>query len=34
MKGFGNFMWEVFAGWSFVTGYQKRDFFEDMIRAI
>ena len=34
MKGFGNFMWEVFAGWSMVTGYQERDFFEDMIHAI
>jgi hypothetical protein len=34
MKGFGNFMWEVFAGWSMVTGYQKCDFFEDMIQAI
>jgi hypothetical protein len=34
MKIFGNFMWEVFAGWSMVTGYQKRDFFQDMIRAI
>ncbi|SHG06243.1 hypothetical protein [Bradyrhizobium erythrophlei] len=34
MKSFGNFMWEVFAGWSMVTGYQKRDFFEDMIQAI
>ena len=34
MKSFGNFMWEVFAGFSLVTGYQKRDFFEDMIRAI
>jgi hypothetical protein len=34
MKGFGNFMWEVFSGWNLVTGYQERDFFEDMIRAI
>jgi hypothetical protein len=34
MKSFGGFMWEMFAGWSFVMGYQKRDFFEDMIRAI
>jgi hypothetical protein len=34
MNSFGNFMWEVFAGWSFVTGYQQGDFFEDMIRAI
>jgi hypothetical protein len=34
MKGFGNFMWEVFAGWNMVTGYQERDFFEDMIQAI
>jgi hypothetical protein len=34
MKSFGNFMWEVFAGWSMVDGYQKRDFFDDMIQAI
>ena len=34
MKSFGNFMWQVFSGWDFVTGYQERDFFEDMIRAI
>ncbi len=34
MKSFGNFMWEVFAGFSMVSGYQKSDFFEDMIRAI
>ena len=34
MKSFGNFMWEIFAGWNFVTGYQARDFFQDMIRAI
>jgi hypothetical protein len=34
MKGFGNFLWEVFAGFSAVTGYQERDFFDDMIQAI
>lgn len=34
MKGFGNFVWEVFAGWNIVTGYQEGDFFEDMIEAI
>lgn len=34
MKSFGNFMWEIFAGFSMVTGYMKRDFFEDMIKAI
>ena len=34
MKSFGNFLWEVFAGFSQVTGYQERDFFDDMISAI
>jgi hypothetical protein len=34
MKSFGHFMWEVFTGWDFVTGYKERDFFEDMIQAI
>ena len=34
MKSFGNFMWEIFAGWSMVDGYRKRDFFDDMIQAI
>jgi hypothetical protein len=34
MKTFGNFMWEIFAGFSMVSGYMKRDFFEDMINAI
>lgn len=34
MKSFGGFLWEVFAGWNVVTGYQERDFFEDMIQAI
>jgi hypothetical protein len=34
MKIFGNFMWEIFAGFSMVSGYMKRDFFEDMIQAI
>jgi hypothetical protein len=34
MKSFGNFMWEIFAGFNMATGYQERDFFEDMIQAI
>lgn len=28
------FLWEVFAGWSFATGYQERDIIQDMIDAI
>lgn len=27
-------LWEIFTGWSFVTGYQKRDIIEDTIDAI
>jgi hypothetical protein len=34
MKSFGGFMWEIFSGWNFATGYQERDFFENMIQAI
>ena len=34
MKSFGNFMYEIFTGFSLVSGYQTRDYFEDMIRAI
>jgi hypothetical protein len=34
MKGFGNFMYEIFGGFNLVSGYQTRDFFEDMIQAI
>jgi hypothetical protein len=34
MKSFGNFMYEIFGGFNLVSGYQTRDFFEDMIRAI
>jgi hypothetical protein len=33
-KPFARFLWEVLAGWSFVTGYQERDIIEDMIEAI
>jgi len=34
MKSFGNFMYEIFGGFNLVSGYQTRDFFEDMIREI
>ena len=33
-EGAGGFLWQVFAGWNPVIGYQERDFFEDMIQAI
>jgi hypothetical protein len=34
MKAFGNILWEIFAGFNHATGYQERDYFEDMIQAI
>jgi hypothetical protein len=34
MKSFGNFMWEIFAGFSLVTGYMQRDYFRAMINDI
>jgi hypothetical protein len=34
MKSFGNFMWEIFAGFSLVTGYIQRDYFLAMINDI
>jgi hypothetical protein len=34
MKSFGNFMYEIFGGFNLASGYQTRDFFEAMIRAI
>lgn len=33
-KSFLRFLWEVFAGWDFASGYQERDIIEDMIDAI
>jgi len=34
VKAFCGFMWSLFAGWNFVTGYQERDIVEEMIEAI
>ncbi len=34
MKSFGNFIYEIFAGFSLVTGYMKRDYFQTMISDI
>jgi hypothetical protein len=34
MKSFGSFMYEIFAGFSLVEGYMKRDYFKDMINDI
>jgi hypothetical protein len=33
-KSFARFLWSVFAGWDFVTGYRERDIIEEMIEAI
>ena len=34
MKIFFRFLWEVFSGWSFITGYREDDVVEEMIKAI
>jgi hypothetical protein len=34
IKSLGGFLWQVFAGFDFITGYQKRDIIQDMINAI
>lgn len=28
------FFWEVFAGWSFVTGYRDKDIFKEMLKKV
>ena len=33
-KTLGRFLWEIFAGFSFVTGYRERDIIREMIDAI
>jgi hypothetical protein len=33
-KSFARFLWALFTGWSFVTGYPKSDIVQDMIDAI
>lgn len=34
LKSLSQFMWSMFAGWSFVSGYTGRDHVSEMIRAI
>lgn len=34
LKPLSQFMWSMFAGWSFVSGYTGRDHVNEMIRAI
>jgi hypothetical protein len=34
VKSLARFLWDVFAGWSFVDGYRKEDIIEKMIDAI
>lgn len=34
LKPLSQFMWSVFAGWSFVSGYTGKDHVHEMIRAI
>jgi hypothetical protein len=33
-KSFGNFLWQVFAGFDFITGYRDLDIIQEMIDAI
>ena len=28
------FLWELFAGWSFISGYRKNDIFEEMLSKV
>ena len=34
LKSLSQFFWQIFAGWSFVDGYSKRDIIEEMIDSI
>ena len=34
VKSFAGFLWEIFAGFNFATGYRKRDIIQEMIDAI
>ncbi|MDD2785608.1 MAG: hypothetical protein PHS79_01790 [Patescibacteria group bacterium] len=34
MKTLSHFLWELFAGWSYVTGYRKSDIFEEMFSKV
>ena len=34
VKSFARFLWEIFAGFNFVTGYRERDIIQEMIDAI
>lgn len=34
VKYLGNFIWEIFTGWSFIDGYRKSDVIQDMIDSI
>jgi hypothetical protein len=33
-KPFARFLWEVFAGWDWITGYRKGDITKEMIESI
>jgi hypothetical protein len=33
-KSLCGFLWTVFAGWNWVSGYRERDVIEEMIKAI
>lgn len=34
VKQLSGFLWQLFAGWSFIDGYQKNDIVEMMIEKI
>jgi hypothetical protein len=33
-KAFSGFLWQVFAGWDWITGYRKQDIIKEMINSI
>lgn len=34
VKTLSGFLWELFAGWSFASGYRKNDIFEEMLSKV
>jgi hypothetical protein len=34
LKSFGRFLWEIFSGWDWISGYRKEDIIQRMIDDI
>jgi hypothetical protein len=34
IKSFCRFLWEIFIGWSFISGYRKTDLINDIIQRL